>query len=389
MSSMTQNAARAWERFRLPAAACVLLLGLGFGRLVPGARIESAREYRVWSFGAFAYSDVIALHDDRGGGRHRVPYLEDRIEYPVLLAFHMYWPSIFAPNRVGYFFLSYLALSLCALATLWLLCQIEGTQPWAFAPTPALTLYAGLNWDLFAIFPMMLGIRWWFSQRRFAGAAALAIGALTKVFPGLALGALLVKESPRRAVGPAALALATAAVVNLPFAVLARRNWLWFFEYNSGRDNEPSLYTLFGAGRRDAIPLASGMLAASVLVCVFVFALSRRGLRVRAPIAAVMLVFFFFTRVWSPQYWLWIFAVLALAGAPTWIAAAASGAAVIDYIAAFGLLHLSAAGDYAQATWFYREVFIPDVAIRCAVLAGSAIWAFRRAFPSQAPGPRV
>ncbi|MFL5424366.1 MAG: hypothetical protein ACJ783_04985 [Myxococcales bacterium] len=386
---MTQNAARAWERFRFPAAVCALLLALGFARLVPGARIESAREYRVWSFGAFAYSDVIALHDDRGGGRHRVPYFEDRIEYPALLAAHMYWPSLLAPNRVGYFVLSYLALSLCALGTLLLLCGIEGTQPWAFAATPALTLYAGLNWDLFAIFPMTLGIVWWLRQRRLAGAAALAVGACTKVFPGLALGALLVREEPRRAIAPAALALAIAALVNAPFAILARRNWLWFFEYNSGRDNEPSLYTLFGAGKRDAIPLASGLLAASVLVCFLVFALSRRGLRVRAPIAAVMLVFFFFTRVWSPQYWLWIFAVLALAGAPAWIAAAASGAAVIDYIAAFGLLHLSAAGDYAQATWFYREVFIPDVAIRCAVLAGSAIWAFRRAFPSQARGPRV
>ena len=67
---------------------CVLLLALGYARLAPGARIESARDYRIWSFGAFAYSDIIALHDDRGGGRHRLPYLEDRIEYPVLLVIH-------------------------------------------------------------------------------------------------------------------------------------------------------------------------------------------------------------------------------------------------------------------------------------------------------------
>jgi hypothetical protein len=386
---MNQSAARTWARFRFPGVVCALFLLLGFARLVPGVRIGSAREYRVWSFGAFAYSDVIALHDDRGGTRHRVPYFEDRIEYPVLLGFHMYWPSLLAPDRVGYFVLSYLALSLCALGTLWLLCGIEGTQPWAFAATPALTLYAGLNWDLFAIFPMMLGIVWWLSQRRLAGAAALAIGAATKVFPGLALGALLVKETPRRAIAPAALALAIAAVVNAPFALFARRNWLWFFEYNSARDNEPSLYTLFGAGKRDAIPLASGLLAASVLVCLLIFALSRRGLRIRPAIAAVTLVFFLFTRVWSPQYWLWIFAVLALLGAPGWIAAAACGAAVLDYVAAFGLLHLSVSGDFAQAAWFYREVFVPDVAIRCAVIGGSAWWALRRAFPSQGEGRRV
>ena len=368
---------------------CAAFLALGLARLYPGVGIERAREYRIWSFGAFAYSDIIALHDDRGGGRHRLPYFEDRIEYPVLLGFHMYWPSLLAPNRPAYFLLSYLALCACALGTLWLLCGLEGTRPWAFAATPALTLYAGLNWDLFAIFPMMLGIYWWLSQKRYAGSAALAIGACTKVFPGLALAALLVRESPRRAIGPAALALAIAAAVNAPFAILARSNWRWFFEYNSGRDNEPSLYTLFGAGKRDAVPLAGGVLAASVIVCLFVFALSPRRLRIRAAIAAVALVFFFFTRVWSPQYWLWILAVLALAGAPLWMAAAASGAAVLDYVAAFGLLHLSVAGDYAQASWFYRELFLPDVAIRCLVIGGAVLWGLVRAIPSQPQGPRV
>jgi hypothetical protein len=385
---MSQRAST-WARFRGPAAVCALLLALGYARLAPGARIESAREYRIWSFGAFAYSDVIALHDDRGGGRHRLPYLEDRIEYPVLLGIHMYWPSLLAPDRLGYFLLTYLALSACALGTLWLLCGIDGTRPWAFAATPALTLYAGLNWDLFALFPMMLGISWWLAQKRLAGAAALAVGACTKVFPGLALAALLVRETPKRAVAPAALALAVAALVNAPFALLARSNWLWFFEYNSGRDNEPSLYTLFGAGKRDGIPLATGLLAASVLVCLFVFALSRRKLRIRAAIAAVALVFFFFTRVWSPQYWLWILAMLALAGAPAWMAAAASGAAVLDYVAAFGLLHLSASGDFAQAAWLYRELFVPDVAIRCAVIGGAALWGLVRAIPSQPEGARV
>ena len=74
---MMSQRAFSWARFRFPATVCALLLALGFARLAPGARIESAREYRIWSFGALAYSDVIALHDDRGGGRHPIPYLEE------------------------------------------------------------------------------------------------------------------------------------------------------------------------------------------------------------------------------------------------------------------------------------------------------------------------
>jgi hypothetical protein len=67
----------------------------------------------------------------------------------------------------------------------------------------------------------------------------------------------------------------------------------------------------------------------------------------------------------------------------------ASGAAVLDYVAAFGLLHLSVAGDFAQAAWFYRELFVPDVAIRCAVIGGAALWGLVRAIPSHAEGARV
>jgi hypothetical protein len=62
------------------------------------------------------------------------------------------------------------------------------------------------------------------------------------------------------------------------------------------------------------------------------------------------------------------------------MAAAASGAAVLDYVAAFGLLHLSVAGDHAQADWLFRELFLPNVAIRCAVLLGCAAWSFADAF---------
>ena len=130
-------AREAWARFRKPALVCALFLALGYARLAPGARIASASEYRAWSFGAFAYSDVIALHDDRGRARHRLPYLDDRIEYPVLLGFHLYWPSLIAPGGPGYFAVSYLALSLCALGALWFFCRIPGTQPWAFAATPS------------------------------------------------------------------------------------------------------------------------------------------------------------------------------------------------------------------------------------------------------------
>ena len=36
-----------------------------------------------------------------GATRHKFPYLEDKVEYPVLMALGMWWPSFLAPGRAG------------------------------------------------------------------------------------------------------------------------------------------------------------------------------------------------------------------------------------------------------------------------------------------------
>jgi hypothetical protein len=212
-----------------------------------------------------------------------------------------------------------------------------------------------------------------------AGALALAVGTCTKLFPVLAFPPLLLRERPRRAALLVLAAIAFAVAVNAPFALGARGNWQWFFDYNSSRDNEPSLYTLFGAGKRDFIAGATWALALAIAVLCAVFALLRRRLDPLSAIAALLFVFFFFTRVWSPQYWLWVFAALALCGAPLWIVAAAAGEAVLDYVVQFGWLHLAFEGAWTQAAWLFRELFVPQLAIRYGVLGGCASFALVRA----------
>src|SRR5438105_15443440 len=99
------------RRFAFPALACCALLWAAYARTAEGTRHPSPWGYRTWAFGALAYSDILALHEDRGAGRHPVPYFQDRIEYPVLMGFGMWWPSLLEPNRAGYFALTFLALA--------------------------------------------------------------------------------------------------------------------------------------------------------------------------------------------------------------------------------------------------------------------------------------
>src|SRR5258708_36742231 len=91
------------RRFAGPALVCSAILLIAYLRTAEGTRHPSPWGYRLWSFGALAYSDVLALHEDRGARRHPLPYIEDKVENPVLLDLEMWRPTLFSPRRVRYF----------------------------------------------------------------------------------------------------------------------------------------------------------------------------------------------------------------------------------------------------------------------------------------------
>src|SRR2546430_12762084 len=117
------------RRFALPALVCSAILAASYQRTGEGTRHPSPWGYRLWSFGALAYSDILALHEDRGAARHTLPYLEDKVEYPVLLGIGMWFPSVLAPDRAGYFALTFALLAACAPLSLWFIFALPGTPP--------------------------------------------------------------------------------------------------------------------------------------------------------------------------------------------------------------------------------------------------------------------
>ena len=161
------------RRFAAPAAICAAILVAAYVRTAEGTRHPSPWGYRLWSFAALAYSDILALHEDRGAGRHPLPYVEDKVEYPVLLGIGMWFPSVLAPDRGGYFALTFALLAACALLSLWFICALPGTQPWTWAASPALLVYGALNWDLFGILPLAAGLWLWAAGRERIAVAVL------------------------------------------------------------------------------------------------------------------------------------------------------------------------------------------------------------------------
>jgi hypothetical protein len=166
--------------------------------------------------------------------------------------------------------------------------------------------------------------------------------------------------------------------VNVPFAVAAPQNWSWFFEYNRTRPIEPSLYLLAGMDPRRFVAAADAISAAVTLGAALSLALvelrTRRLDALRASCALVC-IFFIANKVYSPQYWLWVVALAALAGLPAWICSAASAVALADFVISFSRLHVQGERAWALAAWFDRSVFIPMVAARYVMLGICAVWA--------------
>jgi hypothetical protein len=359
------------------------LMGIAYGRTAQGTQHPSAWGYRNWSFGALAYSDILALHEDRGAGAHAFPYLRDKVEYPVLLGLAMWWPSAVQPNRAGYFALTFLMLALCALGSLYCIAAFPGARPWAFAASPALLVYSALNWDLLGILPLLLGLWLWAKGRERWAVFALSIAVWTKLFPLLVLGVLLVvatRRSWKHALRLFSIFVVVTLVLNLPFALAAYDNWRWFFEYNRIREIEPSLYGFLNIDPRGFVSSANAISAAVTLIAaasIAIYEVRTRRLVALPAACALVCVFFTVNKVYSPQYWLWVVALTALAGLPEWLLATVACTALCDFVVSFSLLHFQVQRD-PQVAWFYKSIFWPMVAVRYSVLAACAAGAFSR-----------
>ena len=359
------------------AALAALWLAVGLANVWRGVDQPGAR-YKFWAFQHHCYSDVLALYGDRyeGGGRP-VPYLEDRIEYPVLLGLALWLPAFAPGGAAGHLAVTALLLAGALAVTLLALARLPGAAPWWLAATPALAYYAFLNWDLLPIALLALALLGLERGRPGAAGAAAAAGVATKLFPVVllppALGAL--SGGPRR---PLLAFLAGAGLLlvalELPPALLAFDGWAWFFRYNAGRGAENSLWHALGLARGPLLDAVSlGPVAAAALLAA---AAARRvaraggdaGRTVRLGAALVLVTWIALNKVWSPQYALYGFLAGALAAGPGWLFAALSAMAAADFHLEFELR------ARRWDPWFMETLVRPSEVGRTALWLVLAAW---------------
>jgi hypothetical protein len=376
----------------LLAISLVWLLA-GWANVARGARHAGAG-YRLWAFEHHCYSDVIALHGDRylGGGRP-LPYLEDRIEYPVLLGLALWLPSFLPRGALVHFTATYLFLAACLLVALLALARLPGAAPWWLGATPALVYYAGLNWDLLPIALLGLAIAADEAGRPAASGVLAGLGVSAKLFPATFVPAAAAVHAARRGAGLprfAAAVVLSIAAVNLPVALAAPDGWSWFFRYNAGRGAENSVWEALRLPPGPLLDVLSfaPLAAATAFGALAAHRAARRGrgaLAVRLATALALVAWIATNKVFSPQYALYGFFAGALAAAPLPLFLALSAISVADFHLAF---------EVRARSWepAFRDGLVePGHVVRTLLWLALAAWVarglWRAAWGAAPPGP--
>lgn len=269
-----------------------------------------------------AYSDTVGFYERLS--QPGFPYISESkiIEYPLLIGLTMHFAYVVGQTKIGYMIVTFGVLLIFAIATTGLLFAMlppdQRKKLWMFwILAPSLFIFSTLNWDMIAIFFAIAAFYCASRERTNTAAAFLALGFSTKFFPALYLVPLLMTTKTLSAKIKAVISfVATAVVINMPFVLLNKNAWWYFFGYNAARtSNNDSIWTIvrYLGGELDVstINSVSGFLfAASFVLAMWYW--RQESFVVLAAITTIL--FFLFNKVFSPQYVLWLLPFFVLAG---------------------------------------------------------------------------
>ena len=171
-------------RSTAPYLVATAWMALGWAFLRRGVEHPGVA-YRPWAFRTHAYSDLLAM---TGGSRYLhggrpLPYVEDRIEYPVLLGAALCGPVLPAGGTDR-------ALHGERGGTLALPARGRRPpaapprrEPWWLAGTPAIAYFGALNWDLVPIALLLAAVLAAERERPVAAGVLSALGVSAKLWP--------------------------------------------------------------------------------------------------------------------------------------------------------------------------------------------------------------
>ncbi len=273
----------------------------------------------------FVWSDILHIWE-RGVREGALPYWNVAFEYPPMIGYLWAALETLAASAVVHLVLWALVQAAAAGMVAFLLAREAGRARallfWSLSPQ--LLLYGSLNFDVLAIAALVGGIVLARRGRVVLSAAALAVGTAAKLFPAAIVPVVLMRglvaRDGRGVAGAAVaflfvLAAAFAPGAFAPFSTLGTLG-----RYTVGIS--PNIDSVWGLAR--AAVLATGwdplawtvvvsLLGMAVMYLTVVLRAAGRSTDVVAPGALAVLTVLLWTRLFSPQYTLWVLPFFALA----------------------------------------------------------------------------
>ncbi len=286
---------------------------LKFARCIPGGWISPD----VYLQGC--YTDITALYEARGFSSDIWPYGQgnDSLEYPILSGIGIWLISLITEDGsaglLGFFRWNLLVIALAYSLVIYQLQRLNSKNALLFSLAPAVITALFINWDIWAIAPLVLALIS-IERKHFASAGVfLTVSIFFKFFPVIYLVPILLiiwKNGYDRKQFLKGLTL-SALVINVPFILTQFDGWLKFYRFNYERGVDFGsiwyLLSLQGTWISNLNWIATPLVAALLIGCYI-----RYREHLFGNIFLVSVIFFTLNKVYSPQYVLWLTVVAIL-----------------------------------------------------------------------------
>jgi uncharacterized membrane protein len=253
------------------------------------------------------------------------------IEYPAISGVAIWLLTFITPQSgiplLNYFGINALIHALFFAGTGYYIKKLtNNSTAYLFVLAPAAFMALNLNWDMWAVFPMVAAIYYFEKKRWTASAIILGIAIAAKFFPVVLLLPILIyflrEKQIKTGIKYFAGVIITWIVFNLPVALVSFDGWKYFYEFSFNRGlGDGSLYSVagkIGLGQIYSNPLYY-LLNITIFGLFVLFLLKNKiNLSLAQTAFFTMFCFTYFGKQYSMQYVLWLapLAVLAIASLP-------------------------------------------------------------------------
>ena len=291
----------------------LLISYLKFARCIPGGWISPD----VYQHGC--YTDITGLYEVRGFAVDAWPFGagEKSLEYPILSGIGIWIISLLTRDGTDgllqFFHWNLFVISLAYGVLVYQLAKLDKQSALLFAFSPAVISALFINWDIWAITPLLIALILLTRQRYWLSGIALAISISVKFFPIIFVIPVLLSLAGKRTGRVTffkGLMLAS-FIVNLPFILFQFDGWAKFYIFNFKRDIDfGSIWYLVSL--KGSWISGINWLITPLVITLLVATYWRYRDNLFGSIFLSSVIFFTLNEVYSPQYVLWLALVAVL-----------------------------------------------------------------------------